>query len=219
MTQFYTKLEDDKMNLCPMKEFKSLVYVLSFFHSTLQERKKYGKIGWNVNYAFNSSDFKISYDLIELYLNKAHEMKDETLPWETLRYLIGEAMYGGRVTDDNDRRVLTTYLDEYMGEFIFDKNQEFFFSRESYDFKIPPTDMEQTKLGIEQIPLITVPNVFGLHSNAEIQYYNNSARSLWGWMLDMQSSEGGSSGGSNREEFLIGVIEGINAKLPELYDM
>lgn len=56
-------------------------------------------------------------------------MKDESLPWETLRYLIGEAMYGGRVTDDWDRRVLLTYLNEYMGDFIFDKNQEFFFSR------------------------------------------------------------------------------------------
>jgi dynein heavy chain, axonemal len=207
------------MSLCPKQEFKSLVYVLAFFHSTIQERKKYGKIGWNVNYAFNSSDFKISYELIELYLNKAHEAKDENLPWETLRYLIGEAMYGGRVTDDNDRRVLTTYLDEFMGEFIFDKNQEFFFSRAEHDFKIPPIDMEQTQNEINQIPLITVPGVFGLHSNAEIQYYNNAARSLFLWMLEMQSSEGSSAGGSNRDEHILKIIEDISGKLPEPYDM
>ena len=37
-------------------------------------------------------------------------------------------MYGGRVTDNYDRRVLTTYLDEYMGEFLFDKNRLFTFA-------------------------------------------------------------------------------------------
>jgi len=58
-----------------------------------------------------------------MYLNKAQDNDEEELPWETLRYLIGEAMYGGRVTDNNDRRVMTCYLLEYMGEFIFDSNQ------------------------------------------------------------------------------------------------
>lgn len=58
-----------------------------------------------------------------MYLNKALVNKEENLPWETLRYLIGEAMYGGRVTDDFDRRVLNTYLKEYFGDFIFDSNQ------------------------------------------------------------------------------------------------
>jgi len=72
-----------------------------------------------------------------MYLNKAEETGDEELPWDTLRYLIGEAMYGGRVTDDGDRRVLMTYLEEYLGNFIFDTNQKFFFSRSGTDYVIP----------------------------------------------------------------------------------
>lgn len=77
------------MERCPMPQFKSLIYVLAFFHASIQERKKYGKIGWNVNYAFNQSDFDISFELIELYLQKSFDTADENLPWETLRYLIG----------------------------------------------------------------------------------------------------------------------------------
>jgi dynein heavy chain len=84
--------------------------VVSFFHAIVQDRRKYGKIGWNIPYDFNQSDFSISYRLLSMYLTKAYENKDEAIPWNSLKYLIGEAMYGGRVTDDWDRRVLMTYL-------------------------------------------------------------------------------------------------------------
>lgn len=124
-------------------EMKSLIYVLAFFHAVIQERKKFGKIGWNVTYDFNDSDFRISYRLIQLYLNKTVETGDEELPWETLRYLIGDAMYGGRITDDWDRRIVTTYLQEYMGDFIFDKNQAFQFSVAGHSYEIPEFETKE----------------------------------------------------------------------------
>jgi dynein heavy chain len=66
------------------------------------------------------------------------------LPWETLRYLIGEAMYGGRVHDNWDRRVMATYLEEYCGDFIFDTNQRFYFSQVGFDYAVPDLeDLEQ----------------------------------------------------------------------------
>ena len=124
-----SKLTEESLEECKHFAFKPLVWVISFFHSIILDRRKYGKIGWNVAYDFNESDFRISFRLLGLYLQKAFDNKDEMIPWGSLRYLIGEAMYGGRVTDDLDRRVLTTYLDEYMGDFLFDKNNEFFFAK------------------------------------------------------------------------------------------
>jgi len=97
-------------------------------------------------YDFNDSDYRISLNLIGLYLNKAIETKEEELPWSTLRYLIGEAMYGGRVTDDFDRRVLNTYLKEFMGDFIFDTNQMYYFSRADYHYVIPPDEANTIEL-------------------------------------------------------------------------
>lgn len=89
-------------------------------------------------------------------------------------------MYGGRVTDDNDRRVLTTYLEEYLGNFIFDTNQKFFFSRTGCDYVVPAEEnFELTLEFIDNISLFTSPGVFGLHSNAEIQYYTSAAKELW----------------------------------------
>merc|ERR1719454_744462 len=102
------------------------------------------------------SDYSISYQLISMYLNKANESGDEELPWETLRYLIGEAMYGGRVTDNNDRRVLNCYLDEFLGDFIFDSNQKFYFARVVYDYVIPEEESFELNMEfIENLPLFT----------------------------------------------------------------
>jgi dynein heavy chain len=69
---------------------------LSHVVSALQERRKYGKLGWNVAYDFNETDFRISLALLSTYLTKAadNQGQDNLIPWGTLRYLIGEAMYG-----------------------------------------------------------------------------------------------------------------------------
>ncbi|KAF4740188.1 Dynein heavy chain 10, axonemal, partial [Perkinsus olseni] len=105
MKQSYAKITDADLDECTHDAFKPLIFVLAFFHAVVQDRRKYGSIGWNVPYDFNESDFKISFQLLRLYIDKAQESNDP-LPWETMRYLIGEAMYGGRVTDNYDRRVL-----------------------------------------------------------------------------------------------------------------
>lgn len=36
------------------------------------------------------------------------------VPWEDLRYLFGEIMYGGHITDDWDRKLCRVYLEEFM---------------------------------------------------------------------------------------------------------
>ena len=42
------------------------------------------------------------------------------MPWEDLRYLFGEIMYGGHITDDWDRRLCRTYLEEFMNPDMLD---------------------------------------------------------------------------------------------------
>jgi len=57
MRATYSKISDETLTACPHPVFRSLVYVLAFFHAVVQERRKYGKIGWNVPYDFSESDF------------------------------------------------------------------------------------------------------------------------------------------------------------------
>jgi dynein heavy chain len=60
------------------------------------------------------------------------------IPWDSLKYLIGDAMYGGRVTDDYDRRLLFTYISEYMGDFLFDQNNNYLFAHtKDFNYDLP----------------------------------------------------------------------------------
>jgi dynein heavy chain len=148
--------------------------------------------------------------LIALYLNIAEQNNEDVLPWETLRYLIGEAMYGGRVQNDWDRRVMLAYLEEYCGDFIFDTNQKFYFSRSGHDYLVPQLDtLEEYLANIEEIPLFTNPNVFGLHTNAEIIYFTNYAKNLWFELLKMSTSDGGAEGGGDRDSYIREVASEI----------
>ena len=57
-------------------------------------------------------------------------------------------MYGGRAIDNFDRRILNTYMDEYMGDFIFDTFQPFhFYCNEEVDYKIPDPGMKDQYTG------------------------------------------------------------------------
>lgn len=97
MRQSYSKITEDVLADCPHAAFRPLVYVLAFFHAVVQERRKYGKLGWNVPYDFNETDFRISMALISTYLTKAWDAQDDLIPWGTLRYLIGEVKRGWTV--------------------------------------------------------------------------------------------------------------------------
>lgn len=202
--------------------YKPLVFVLSFFHSVLQDRKKFGKIGWNVFYDFNESDFTISRRLLAMYLNKI--TADEPIPWSSLKYLIGEAMYGGRVTDDYDRRIMMTYLNEYMGDFIFDTNQKFFFSKSGHEYSIPEAGPYDSYLKfISEMPPIYSPEVIGLHSNAEIDYFTQSSKLIWQNLLVLQATGGKTKPGdksSNKEQFSLELAENLlHNKIKEKFDL
>mmetsp|Transcript_25191 Transcript_25191/g.84661 ORF Transcript_25191/g.84661 Transcript_25191/m.84661 type:complete len:4540 (+) Transcript_25191:178-13797(+) len=214
MRATYAKVDQAVYDECPHPAFATCLFVLAWLHAVVQERRKYGKIGWNVCYDFNESDFQISRKLLSLYLKKAFDGGDEKLPWGSLKYLIGDAMYGGRVSDDMDRRVLTTYLAEYMGDFLFDC-QTFYFSRSGADYALVNGDAPQDAVAhIEALPLTNSPAVFGLHPNAEIGFYTNATKAMWRDLISLQPRGAAAAAGLSRDDVIGAVAADIRGKVP-----
>ncbi len=95
-------------------EFKSILFALCWFHSIVCGRRRFGPQGWSRAYSFNDGDLTICALVLFLYLDN-----NPTVPWEDLRYIFGEIMYGGHITDPWDRVQSGSYLGIYITEALF----------------------------------------------------------------------------------------------------
>jgi dynein heavy chain len=97
----YAWLTQDMLDMSNRPQYKPLLYGLAFLHSVVQERRKFGPLGWNIPYEFNQSDLAASVQFVQNHVDELAPRA--SISWSTSRYMFCEVHYGGRVTDDFDR--------------------------------------------------------------------------------------------------------------------
>ena len=173
-------------------EFKKLLYGTCFFHALLQDRRKFGALGFNIRYEFTTGDLKCCILQLEAFLARYDEV-----PYDVLRNLIGHINYSGRVTDDWDRRMLMTMLNSIINDGIMADD---FPLAPGEGYLSPPSgDVASYVEGIERLPLNPHPNVFGLHENADISCAQDETEELCRIMLSLQPKVA-SGGGKSRDD-------------------
>ncbi|XP_041362756.1 dynein heavy chain 3, axonemal-like isoform X2 [Gigantopelta aegis] len=195
----------------PLK-WHNMLLGLCFFHAMVQERRKFGPLGWNIPYEFNESDLRISMRQMLMFLNDYEE-----LPLPALTYLTGECNYGGRVTDDKDRRLLLSLLSIFYTEKIISEEKYEFSPSGIYCCPKAETYDEFVEY-IRSLPLLPNPEVFGLHENADITKDNQETNQLFESILLCLPRQSGGEGKSSGD-ILQDLATDILSKLPANFDL
>jgi len=60
----YTNTTQENLDYSNLAQWKPMYYTLAFLHTTVQERRKFGPLGWNIPYEYNQGDFNASTQYI-----------------------------------------------------------------------------------------------------------------------------------------------------------
>lgn len=147
--------------------------------------------------------------------------ENESPPFDALRYVTGECDYGGRVTDDKDRRLLSTLVANCYHPALLETDDYKLSSSGMYksDWTGDATRTDMLAF-LDTLPILPQPEAFGLHSNADIAKDQNDTVTLFASLLIAGGAgSGGAGASSDVEPRVSGVVKQCMEMLPPNFDI
>lgn len=168
-------------------------------------------------YPFNFGDLRDSYHVL---VKNLENNASGRIPWDDLKYIFGEIMYGGHIVDDWDRRLCAAYLENIMAPNICTDEFELIPYADGSGYSFKTTLAVSFDKFIEHIdsnlPTNENPIYYGLHPNADIALGNAQCEYLFNSLVDILPKENIQSdqGGKVRldEMYISKIINDINIK-------
>ncbi|XP_066588945.1 dynein axonemal heavy chain 6 [Prorops nasuta] len=187
------------------ESWKRIIFGVCFFHAIIQERKKFGPLGWNILYEFNDSDRECCLLNLEVFCGSG------SIPWDALIYTTGEITYGGRVTDGWDLRCLKTILDIFFSPKTLATDYKYSLSGTYY---CPVFDtLNEYRQFIDGFPMMEDPEIFGMHENANITYQLKETQLVLNTIMEVQPKESTSKGEKSSSEIAYEMAEMIMERI------
>ena len=209
MRSYTVIVDQDRLERVETAQWRVFVYALCFQHSVVQERRKYGAMGWCVPYEYNDGDINACLLFLERHLYQG------ALSWPTFQYMVAEVQYGGKITDDLDRRLFRTYANQWFTSattkpgFAFRPSETLQKIENDFGYGCPIGDTHDDYAAFAKtLPSVDSPGVFGLHPNADLAFRNKEVRNLLATILETQPKGGGSSGGGPTREDVVYAMRG-----------
>jgi len=177
-----------------------VMFLCAHFHAIMQERRTYIPQGWTKFYEFSQSDLSSACETVSLLVKIGEKVQTPGnigIDWVTLVGIMEQAVYGCRVDNLFDSKLVREYLSLFFRTDVLDGAKV----KGSGGVEIPPfdipgtTSMSDFRSGVELLPDIDNPQSFGMAPNADRSLQRiNSARVIAA--LRQLSSAGGTSSGA-----------------------
>ena len=182
------------------RAWRKLLFSIAFFHALVLDRRQFGPLGWNIRYAFSDMDLACCVEQIHDFIDEY-----EDIPYKVMLILCGDVNYGGRVTDDKDRRSLMSILDQYITPDVMDDDYKF---SKSGTYYIPESgegfeQREHYTDYLSTLPVTPAPEVFGLNENAAITCLQNEMLDMFSTVMSLEGAGGGGGGDEKTPEEIV----------------
>jgi len=210
----YAWLDTDWIEAVSGEEWRSSLFALCFMHSVVQERRKFGPLGWNIPYEFNQSDLEAASLYMKWHMGDA-ELRKAEVSWNAVQYMTCEVQYGGRITDGFDRRLFNTYGQRWLCPRIFDNSFEFGDPEKAPGYRVLKYgEISRYRSEIENQKDDDHPEVFGMHGNADLTFRTKQTKEALDTIINIQPKDSGGGGGMSREQVVREKAAELLQKIP-----
>ncbi|EDV24404.1 uncharacterized protein TRIADDRAFT_24890 [Trichoplax adhaerens] len=181
--------------MCKSPNERARIYfLLAWFHAIVQERLRYSPLGWSKKYEFNESDLRCGCDTLDTWLDSVSQgrsnISPNKIPWDALCTLLSQSIYGGKIDNEFDQRLMTSFLSRIFGIDSFDSEFQLVkrvAGEDSEQILVPEgIRREQFLQWIENLPDAQTPSWLGLPNNAEKVLLTARGNAMLQKLLKMQ---------------------------------
>ncbi|XP_036005544.1 cytoplasmic dynein 2 heavy chain 1 isoform X1 [Fundulus heteroclitus] len=146
------------------------LFCLAWFHAVCQERRNYIPQGWTKFYEFSLSDLRAGFEIIDRLFEGG-----KAFQWEFVHGLLESAIYGGRIDNPSDLRILRSYLEQFFSARLLSSTLSGGQRRSKGGGRIFPSQISlpnscsivDYRSVVENLPEDDRPAFFGLPANIE----------------------------------------------------
>ena len=179
LTESLAGIARERAERAPVERAR-LMFLVAWLHAVVQERLRYAPLGWTKVYEFNDADRRCALDVIDAWVDSASgptartNLDPSKIPWDALRTLLAQSVYGGRVDSDFDQLTLQSFVNGIFTPKAYDAN--FVLARvpgatagEAEHLVMAPegTTMAHFQAWVDELPVRQSPAWLGLPANAE----------------------------------------------------